>query len=39
MKKLREFNKFDCEAFFKDKDVQVMANKPWDDYEDGKIMK
>lgn len=39
MKKLREFNKFDCEAFFKDKDVRVMAHEPWNDYEDGKITK
>lgn len=39
MKKLREFNKFDCEAFFKDKDVRVMAQEPWNEYEDGKITK
>ncbi len=39
LKKLREFNKFDCEAFFKDKDVRVMAHEPWNDYDDGKITK
>lgn len=39
MKKLRRFNKFDCEAFFKDKDVRVMAQEPWNDYEDGKVTK
>jgi len=39
MKKLRQFNKFDCEAFFKDKDVLVMAQEPWNDYEDGKVTK
>src|SRR5699024_12049052 len=39
LKKLREFNKFDCEAFFKDKDVRVMAHEPWNQYEDGKITK
>lgn len=39
MKKLRQFNKFDCEAFFKDKDVRVMASEQWNDYEDGKITK
>lgn len=39
MKKLRQFNKFDCEAFFKDKDVRVMAVEPWYDYEDGKRTK
>ncbi|SFK23179.1 hypothetical protein SAMN04487936_109134 [Halobacillus dabanensis] len=35
MKKLREFNKFDCEAFFKDKDVRVMAHEPWFGYDNG----
>ena len=39
MKKLRQFNKFDCEAFFKDKDVRVMAHEPWNEYEDGKVTK
>lgn len=39
MKKLRQFNKFDCEAFFKDKDVRVMAQEPWNDYEDGQVTK
>lgn len=39
MKKLRMFNKFDCEAFFKDKDVRVMAQEPWNEYEDGKVTK
>lgn len=39
MKKLREFNKFDCEAFFKEKDVRVMAHEPWNEYDDGQITK
>ncbi|MBF2593628.1 hypothetical protein [Listeria welshimeri] len=39
MKKLRQFNKFDCEAFFKDKDVRVMVQEPWNDFEDGKVTK
>lgn len=39
MKKLRGFNKFDCEAFFKDKDVCVMAHEPWNEYDDGKVIK
>lgn len=39
MKKLREYNKFDCEAFFKDKDVRVMADEPWNEYDDGKVVK
>lgn len=39
MKKLRQFNKFDAEGFFKDKDVRVMAHEPWNEYEDGKITK
>lgn len=39
MKKLRGFNKFDCEAFFKDKDVRVMAHEAWNEYDDGKITK
>ncbi|TCT15283.1 hypothetical protein EDD68_1371 [Melghiribacillus thermohalophilus] len=37
MKKLREFNRFDCEAFFKDKDVRVMSHEDWLEYDaDGK---
>ncbi|MBB6450824.1 hypothetical protein HNR44_002814 [Geomicrobium halophilum] len=39
MKKLRSFNVFDCNAFFKEKDVRVMAHEPWSDYEDGKVTK
>src|SRR5699024_189051 len=39
MKKLRGFNKLDCEAFFKDKDVRVMAHEAWNEYDDGKITK
>lgn len=39
MKKLRQFNKFDCEAFFKDKDVRVLAHEDWNEYEDGEITK
>lgn len=39
MKKLRGFNKFDCEAFFKDKDVRVMAHEAWNEYDDGQITK
>lgn len=38
MKKLRQFNKFDCEEFFKDKDVRVMAQEQWSRYEDGSIV-
>ena len=37
MKKLREFNRFDCKAFFKDKDVRVMSHEDWKEYDaDGK---
>jgi len=39
MKKLRGFNKFDCEAFFKDKDVRVLATEQWNDFEDGQVTK
>lgn len=39
MKKLREFNRFDCEAFFKDKDVRVIAHENWNEYEEGKATK
>ncbi|WP_035855210.1 hypothetical protein [Jeotgalicoccus marinus] len=39
MKRLRQFNTFDCEAFFKDKDVRIMAQEPWNEYEDGKVIK
>lgn len=39
MKKLKQFSRFDCEAFFKDKDVRVMAQEPWNEYEDGKATK
>lgn len=39
MKKLRQFNKFDAEGFFKDKDVRVMAHEPWNEYEDGQVTK
>ncbi|EXJ23868.1 hypothetical protein ADIAL_0660 [Alkalibacterium sp. AK22] len=39
MKKLRQFNKFDAEGFFQEKDVRVMAHEPWNDYEDGQIAK
>lgn len=39
MKKLRQFNKFDCEAFFKDKDVRVLAHEDWNEYKDGEITK
>lgn len=37
MKKLRLFNKFDCEAFFKDKDIRVFAHEDWNKYDQGKI--
>lgn len=36
MKKLREFQKFDAEAFFKEKDVRVLASEVWMEYGDGK---
>lgn len=39
MKKLRQFLKFDTEAFFKGKDIRVMADEPWYEYEDGRITK
>lgn len=39
MKRLKQFSRFDCEAFFKDKDVRVMAQEPWNDYEDGQVSK
>ncbi|PAF20322.1 hypothetical protein CHH49_16910 [Terribacillus saccharophilus] len=39
MKKLRQFNKFDIEAFLKEKDVRVMAQEPWYDYVDGQKTK
>ncbi|WP_179123806.1 hypothetical protein [Paraliobacillus ryukyuensis] len=39
MKKLRQFNKFDCETFFKEKDVRVMAHEPWNEYVDGQATK
>lgn len=39
MKKLREFNKFDTDAFFKDKDVRIISSEDWSEYEDGKISK
>lgn len=39
MKKLRNYNRFDCEAFFKDKDVRVMAHEAWNDYHEGQITK
>lgn len=39
MKKLRQFMKFDAEGFFKDKDVRVMADEPWYEYNDGQIIK
>src|SRR5699024_9499215 len=39
MKKLRQFLKFDTEEFFKGKDVRVMADEPWYEYEDGRITK
>jgi len=39
MKKLRQFNKFDCEAFFKDKDVRVLAHEDWNEYESGEVSK
>ncbi|QXE01917.1 hypothetical protein [Terribacillus sp. DMT04] len=34
MKKLRQFNKFDAEEFFKDKDIRVVAQEPWYEYAD-----
>jgi len=37
MKKLRQFNKFDCDTFFKDKDVRVLAHEDWNEYSDGEI--
>lgn len=37
MKKLRQFLKFDTQEFFKGKDVRVMADEPWYDYQDGRI--
>lgn len=39
MKKLRQFLKFDTEEFFKGKDVRVMADEPWYEYDDGRITK
>lgn len=39
MKKLRQFLKFDSDGFFKGKDVRVMADEPWYEYEDGRITK
>lgn len=39
MKKLRQFNQFNCGAFFKDKDIRVMAHEPWQDYEGGQVTK
>ncbi|MDN6729269.1 MAG: hypothetical protein L0L57_03765 [Alkalibacterium sp.] len=40
MKKLREFNRFDCAAFFKDKDVRVMSHEDWKEFDaDGKTLK
>lgn len=39
MKKLRQFNKFDTAEFFKDKDIRIMAQEPWNDFEDGQVTK
>jgi len=39
MKRLRQFNKFDCEAFFKEKDVRVLAHEDWNEYDNGEITK
>lgn len=37
MKQLRRFLKFDTDGFFKGKDVRVLADEPWYEYEDGQI--
>lgn len=39
IKQLRQYNVFDAEAFFKDKDVRVISSEPWSEYQDGKITK
>lgn len=39
MKKLRQFLKFDTDAFFKGKDMRVVADEPWFEYQDGRITK
>ncbi|MFU2203911.1 hypothetical protein ACMZ62_09280 [Streptococcus pluranimalium] len=38
LKKLRQFQVFDTEGFLKDKDIRIIADEPWVEYDgDGKI--
>ena len=39
MKKLRQFLKFDTDAFFKGKDVRLIGDEIWSEYKDGKVTK
>ena len=39
MKGLRDFQFFDAEGFFKEKDLRVLATEPWNEFKNGQVIK